>query len=98
MIAVITQRHFPHSKGLSWLLIGLVALITALSHPAKADDFRYRRDLERQHAIPYRHHGHGYHHGPSHYRHHEPFCTTRAVPYWDGIWGQWRTRYVRECW
>lgn len=98
MITARTQRQSPRSKGLLCLMLGLAACAATLVQPASADEYGRHHDFNRQHAVPYRHHESNDHHGWRHHRHHEPYCTTRAVPYWDGFWSQWRTRYVRECW
>jgi hypothetical protein len=94
------SRPSSPRKALIWLLIPLAAMTLALSNPAKADYYGYRHERDRQHANPYRgydsdHDRWRHHH---HRRHYEERCTTRAIPYWDGFWGQWRNRYVRECW
>lgn len=83
---------------LLWLCASAIGANLVIAQPAKANDDRHYRS-ERHHANPYRsYEGQNYHHHWRHHHRYEPRCTTRAVPYWDSYWGQWRTNYVRDCW
>jgi hypothetical protein len=88
-----------HTKRLAlWLAAGLVGASVLTMQPAKAEYYGHHRS-DRHHANPYRDNdGGGYHHRWRHHHRYEQRCTTRAVPYWDSYWGQWRTNYVRSCW
>ena len=81
-----------------WLCASVVGANLVILQPAKADYYNHHRN-ERHHANPYRDNdGGGYHHRWRHHHRYGQRCSTRAVPYWDSFWGQWRTNYVRECW
>jgi hypothetical protein len=81
-----------------WLCASAVGANLVATLPAKADYYGHHRS-ERHHANPYRDNdGDNYHHRWRHHHRYEQRCTTRAVPYWDSFWGQWRTNYVRDCW
>ncbi len=81
-----------------WLCASVVGANLVILQPAKAENYNHHRS-ERHHANPYRDNdGDRYRHNWHHHHRYEPRCATRAVPYWDSFWGQWRTNYVRECW
>lgn len=94
---MITARR-PSPTTAVFIAGFLAATALATITPAHAYDYG-RHHNDRQYSNPYRNHGGGYdHHRWRHHHRYEPRCTTRAVPYWDSFWGQWRTHYVHDCW